>query len=100
MPYKRRKEQLEAQRQAQRRHRDKMRQWFSEFMKDKSCLKCPESTKECLDFHHIDPKTKKGQVTKLLRDYRSMKKVLEEIEKCVILCANCHRKIHAGIMEL
>lgn len=30
----------------------------------------------------------------------SLLKVEEEINKCIILCANCHRKLHAGIIKL
>ena len=31
---------------------------------------------------------------------RSWEKVKEELDKCILVCANCHREIHAGIIQL
>ena len=53
-----------------------------------------------LEFHHLNPKNKSFglDVTKIGQiNYDSFKK---EAEKCVILCSNCHRKVHAGIINL
>ena len=47
-----------------------------------------------MDFHHLDP-TKKDfglSMRGLTRDFDAMKK---EADKCMLLCANCHREIHA-----
>lgn len=41
------------------------------------------------EFHHIDPSNKEGQLQSM-----SIKKQLEEVDKCIMLCANCHRRIH------
>jgi hypothetical protein len=65
----------------------------------KKCILCPESSVCCLDFHHRNPSEKKGNMSFLAQTH-SWKMVLKEIEKCVILCANCHRKIHAGEISL
>lgn len=48
-----------------------------------------------LDLHHVDPKTKKFRVASLSRG-TSMSGLLEEIAKCIVLCANCHRNVHAN----
>lgn len=72
------------------------RQWMAEFLADKKCLDCGENNPICLDFHHTNPKTKVDGVTKMLYEFRSLKSVLKEIKKCVIVCANCHRKRHAA----
>lgn len=46
-----------------------------------------------LDFHHKDPKTKEFSISS--KGYtRSWGKVKEELDKCVLLCSNCHREIH------
>ena len=62
------------------------------------CKCCEETTIACLDFHHLDKNKKDLNVSKM-RGYND-KKVLAEIAKCVVLCSNCHRKVHAGLIIL
>lgn len=50
------------------------------------------------DFDHIDPKTKLDNVANLVHN-GSIKKVWEEIAKCDLLCANCHRERTHGEQE-
>ncbi len=52
-----------------------------------------------LDFHHIDPSTKKFNLS-MDQLYRSWKVILAEIDKCALTCTNCHREIHAGLINL
>lgn len=105
MGYKDREVQLEAQRKhykdnkedyrnRSRSRRKERKEWFRKLMVDKFCIKCGESDIACLDFHHIDPKTKDDTVSRLLAYLRSKERILKEIEKCEVLCANCHRKFH------
>ena len=54
---------------------------------------------EALEFHHIDP-TKKDFGISSKGYARSWEKVKNEIERCVLLCANCHRGFHAGKLQL
>jgi len=49
-----------------------------------------------LDFHHINDK-KFGLSLKGLT--RSWEKTKIELDKCVLVCANCHREIHEGISQ-
>ena len=51
--------------------------------------KCPEA----LEFHHIDPNTKDMSIGKAVRQWGT-EKLKEEITKCIVVCANCHREIH------
>tara|TARA_R110000764_G_C10728596_1_gene349116 strand:+ start:95 stop:469 length:375 start_codon:yes stop_codon:yes gene_type:complete len=44
------------------------------------------------DYHHIDPATKLYQVSNIL--HGPMDRVYAEVDKCLLLCANCHRKEH------
>ncbi|MEP6924664.1 MAG: HNH endonuclease signature motif containing protein [Pyrinomonadaceae bacterium] len=54
---------------------------------------------EALEFHHLDPKQKSFGISS--KGYaRSWEKVKQEIEKCALLCANCHREFHAGMLQL
>ena len=46
-----------------------------------------------LEFHHTNPEDKKFGVT--LRSFsRTAKSIKEEINKCILLCSNCHKEIH------
>jgi len=45
-----------------------------------------------IEFHHKDPTSKDGRVTRL-----SLNKMKIEIKKCILVCANCHREIHYGL---
>ena len=68
--------------------------WFRELKKTKSCIRCGEKDWRCLDFHHRDPSTKKFNVSSMTSNIWGRGRILEEIEKCDVLCANCHRKEH------
>lgn len=59
------------------------------------CSRCSYSIcVEALDFHHIDP-TKKGvDVSQAIRDAWKWEKLKVELDKCILLCANCHRELH------
>lgn len=58
------------------------------------CEKCGYNRcVEVLDYHHIDPLTKVGEVSDLVTKY-NIQSALEEIKKCVLLCSNCHREYH------
>lgn len=46
-----------------------------------------------LEFHHINPKEKDFSPSKLKR-YKFNEVVKKELDKCMLLCANCHREIH------
>jgi len=52
-----------------------------------------------LDFHHIDEKTKQFDLSSRGLT-RAWSRIQIELDKCVLLCANCHREIHAGIVQL
>jgi len=94
--YLRNKERHAAQTKARRQER---KNWYYEFMKDKSCKFCPENSTECLDWHHLDPSTKEGQVAYMVRKRRPFDVIFKEMAKCIIVCANCHRKIHANTLQ-
>ena len=51
---------------------------------------------DALEFHHVDPTRKDFNISS--KGYtRSWKKVKSELDKCRILCANCHRELHAKL---
>ena len=49
-----------------------------------------------MDFHHKDPSTKVFEIGSKGYKY-SLEKLKEEVAKCDVVCANCHRKIHNAL---
>lgn len=72
-----------------------VRKWLNEYRGTMACHRCGESDPVCLDFHHRDPKTKDFRVGDTKAMGWGKKRLLVEIQKCVVVCANCHRKLHA-----
>ena len=59
------------------------------------CSKCGYNKNlAALEFHHIDPESKEFQIDIRRLSNTSMDKLQEEIHKCILLCANCHREEH------
>lgn len=52
-----------------------------------------------LEFHHKVPTKKKMQLDIRRLSNHSMKSILEELEKCILLCANCHRELHSPHLD-
>ena len=66
----------------------------------KGCTLCDEKEPCCLSAHHIDGSTKEFDISKGIRQKLSTNRIKTELAKCVCLCENCHRKVHAGIFHL
>lgn len=63
------------------------------------CCKCGyDNCIEALEFHHIDPTEKEFIISKFRE--KNQNKLVNEVKKCVLLCTNCHRELHAGLFEL
>ncbi len=56
------------------------------------CVKCGDKRIYVLDYHHLDPSKKLDHVSSLIE--RNKKLAEEEIKKCILLCACCHREFH------
>ena len=61
--------------------------------KECGCKKCGEKRSYVLDFHHINPQEKSATINHLIKS-GSEQTLLTEIDKCDVLCANCHREFH------
>lgn len=58
---------------------------------NKSCEDCGNDDIRVLEFHHLDPSSKAFSIAKGMANTYSWVKILREIDKCQILCANCHK---------
>lgn len=65
-----------------------------EYKADKGCKLCQEKHPACLTFHHVDPTIKTNTVSNFIRNRRTEEAIFEEIEKCEVMCLNCHAKLH------
>ena len=81
--------------QNRRAYRSKMRDIINK-AKECGCACCGETELCCLDFHHLHDK----EFVISAGTEVSLERLLAELEKCVVLCANCHRKLHAGKINL
>lgn len=78
------------------KNRKAINDWKSQF----SCVVCGEDEQCCIDFHHLDPSKKEMGINMMKNRGYSLSRVIEEAKKCTPVCSNCHRKIHAGVIEL
>ena len=75
---------------------------------EKKCALCGfNSHPKALTFHHLDPSEKGSSVSDLVFHFpiskiktKDFSTIEREIEKCIVLCANCHTAFHLGLIEL
>jgi len=77
--------------QRAKEYRIKLKERFSEWLSDKSCIDCGEKDPIVLDCDHVRDQ-KKFNISEMLNDARPWELILEELAKCEIRCANCHRR--------
>jgi hypothetical protein len=84
----------QAAKAAVKQRKEEIRLWFNEYKATLKCSYCSEKDPACLDFHHIDPAEKAINVPWAVDWGWSVERIKREIDKCIVLCANCHRKNH------
>lgn len=70
------------------------KQWL-DTQKESGCSKCDEKDPACIDFHHRDPEQKEANLSVAIAHW-SIERLKTEVAKCDLICANCHRKLHAS----
>ena len=85
--------------EAVQKRRDKIKLLAIEY-KGGKCIICNyNKCVQALEFHHLDPNEKEfGIAHKGIT--RSWEKTKIELDKCILLCSNCHREYHAGLIQL
>lgn len=63
----------------------------------KCCICGYSRCQDSMHFHHVDPSLKEFEISD--KDW-SWEKIVEELRKCALVCANCHGEIHAGMAVL
>ena len=77
-----------------RKNKKKTDKWFSQIKHGKCCVICGDDRWWVLEFHHRDKSQKEIEVSLMRRSGFGKDRILREISKCDIVCANCHRDIH------
>lgn len=62
-------------------------------LKAKGCAKCGEKRLYLMDFHHVNSEDKVNTIAHMTKS-ASKETLLNELDKCIILCSNCHREFH------
>lgn len=52
-----------------------------------------------LEFHHLDPKEKDIGFSRMSRRFLT-NDMIKELDKCILICSNCHRMVHGGIVHI
>ena len=104
VPYKNKEDQIKASRRHYENNKEyykkraleskqRVRARWEEFKSTLKCINCGFSHPAALDFHHVVQSPDNQKVHTLLYN-QAYNKAMEEIKKCVPLCANCHRIHH------
>ena len=75
----------------------KLAEWLNEYKAAKGCRVCGERDPRCLDLHHRSPRLGATYCVGMLRITGSWSKLQSEVQKCDVLCSNCHRRLHSSV---
>jgi len=87
-------ERVEKRKLYHKNRKENIKNYIKKYKETHICISCGESHISTLDFHHKDSTSKENTINVLYKNGCSMDKIKKEINKCVILCSNCHRKLH------
>jgi hypothetical protein len=73
-----------------------LKSWLNQVKAEHGCCVCGEADPVVLDFHHVQEKDL--AVTTAVS--KGVTAVERELRKCVVLCANDHRRVHAGVIDV
>lgn len=63
-----------------------------------TCQRCGYHTCiQALEFHHLDPAKKDFTIS---NDHFRLSEAVQEVKKCILLCSNCHKELHAGLWDI
>lgn len=71
---------------------ERNRNYVWEYLSTHPCILCGESDIVVLEFDHIEPKLKFKEISMLITQCFAIDIIKKEIQKCNVLCANCHRR--------
>ena len=88
MPYKNKEDRYKSQ----QKHRDRNHELMWNYLLNSGCVDCNLKDPRVLEFDHLPGFEKKFNISRAVAgSTRSWKLILEEINKCEVLCSNCHK---------
>ena len=78
--------------------RYKIKSFLVNYKGGKCCVCGYDKYIGALDFHHINPNTKDFNIS-ANTSYQNLEILKKEVDKCILVCSNCHREIHAGLID-
>ncbi len=75
-----------------RRKRSENRDFVLDYLSTHPCVDCGEADPVVLEFDHRDPSLKSFAISASKNSTKSLDRIREEIAKCDVRCANCHRR--------
>lgn len=83
-----------------RKMREELKRRAIEYKGGRCCICGYDRCMAALQFHHVDRTTKVAEIGKMHRDRKPWEEVKAELDKCVLLCANCHAEVEVGQVSL
>lgn len=74
------------------KRRKQLKETLTEYKQLRKCERCGDKRYYVLEFHHLH--SKKNNIANMIANANSWERILKEIEKCQLLCANCHKEVH------
>ena len=72
----------------------KYKNWINEYKNKRGCIKCGIKDYRVLDLHHKDGNKKEFSLGMILTNGYGFSRIKKEADKCIVICANCHRILH------
>lgn len=76
--------------------REELKNWYRDFKATLKCERCGQDHPATIQFHHPDPSIKEFEISRAVHNGFSIETIMKEVEKCEILCSNCHLIEHWG----
>lgn len=83
---------IERSKESNKLIKERNREYINSYLEEHPCVDCGETDIIVLEFDHIIG-TKKGNIADMVKGGYSLKTIQEEVTKCEVRCANCHRRV-------
>lgn len=83
-----------------RKRRNSMTEKWRAWKSEQGCKYCNETFGPCLHLHHLVSEEKEAAIACMVAKGTSWERIMKEAEKGIVVCGNCHTKIHYGLIKV